>query len=272
LLGAPLLLLGAACSRREPQAAVPAPNFDEAVYVRIVADSALAPLVRTLMQRWQRTHPEWFFSIESGNIAVVDRLVTDRRVDLAAVAQIPGDASLWVSDLAIDGIAVVVNAANPVESLSLVEVREIFAGYRHDWSAVVAAGSGPVQVVVREDGEGTRLIFDRQVMGGIECKNGAVVMPTPETVLNYVALHPEAIAYVASGRFDRERQPKVRALALDGHALTSASLADGTYPLSRNLHWVAPAKPTGPLRDFLQWTAGEEGRRIAESLGYAMAR
>lgn len=240
------------------------------MYVRVAADGALVPLVRALAQQWQRTHKSWFFSVQSGNVAVVNQWITSRRADLAVVAQIPDEPSIWAADLAIDGIALVVNEANPVTALSTAEVREIFAGYRHDWSAVVAAGHGPIQVVVREDGDGARLLFDQQVMGGIDCRTDAVVMPTPETALNYVALHPEAIAYVSSGRFDRRRQPKVRAIALDGSALTPASLADGSYPLTRNLYWAAPAEPTGRLREFVVWSWSEEGRRIAESLGYAM--
>ena len=236
----------------------------------MAVDGAAVPLVRTLTQIWQRSHSSWFFAVDSGNSSLVKQLAAESDVDLAVVVQLPDDASFWSMDLAIDGVVVIVNAANPVRDLSLAEVREIFAGYRRDWSTVQEDARGTVQVVVREDGEGTHTVFDRQVMGGMPCSASAVVMPTPETVVNYVALHPEAIAYIASGRFDPVQQPAVKAVALDGHVLSAASLSDGTYPLSRNLHVTARQAPTAELRDFVVWMRSDEVRQIAESMGYAV--
>ena len=268
-LGAPLIVvsMSVACSRQTAQRVVPTAT---PVRVRMAVDGAALPLVRMLTQVWQHTHSAWFFAIDSGNSSVINQLVVASDVDLAVVAQLPDDASFWSTDLAIDGVAVIVNAANPVRDLSLAEVREIFAGYRRDWSMVQDAARGTVQVVVREYGEGTQMVFDRQVMGETPCSASAVVMPTAETVINYVALHPEAIAYIASGRFDPVQQTAVRAVALDGNVLSAESLLDGTYPLSRNLHVIARQQPTGELRDFLIWMRSDEARQIAESMGYAV--
>jgi len=268
LLSTPLLLLtGAACR----DSSTPSAPAEEPVRVNMLVDGSVAPLARALTQAWQRQHPAWFFAVNTGSTTLVEQLIRTENVDLAVVERLPNDAGMWVTDLAVDGVGVIVNVANPVQDLSIAEVREIFAGYRRSWISgeEPAAVRGAVQIVVREDGEGTRQMFDRQVMGGLPCSVNAVVMPTPETAVNYVALQPAAIAYVASGWFNPVKQPSVKMISLDGCALSVASLTDGTYPLSRNLHLVARAAPTGSLRDFVAWLHGEDARQIAQSLGYA---
>jgi phosphate transport system substrate-binding protein len=266
LLGAGLGVALAACARVETPKVTPVP-----VRVRIGADSAALPLMRALAQAHQSKNPSWLFTFDSGNTAYVSGLITGGGVDLVAVAEQPAERVGWLADLAIDGVAVIVNAANPINGLSLADVREIFAGFRNEWSYFGAQESGSIQVVVREGGEGSKTLFERQVMGDVAATSSAVVLPSPETVLAYVALNPGAVAYVPSGRVTAAPQPSIKMLSLEQQPLNSATLASGAYPLNRTLSLLARVEPQGKLREFAAWVYSEEARAIVQALGYGLA-
>ncbi|MCX6017021.1 MAG: substrate-binding domain-containing protein [Chloroflexi bacterium] len=267
-LYAPLMLTLAACNRARVTTSVP---MESPVRVRVAVDSAIEPLMRALAQSWQRMRPSWSFVIEQGNAAVVNQIVNAGGIDFAAVAVLPDAATskLWIADLALDGIAVIVHASNTVSDISLEDLLQIYAGYRHEWSSLGDQTLGGTQVVVRETGDDSRLLFDQQVMAGTPCISSAIVMPTPETAVNYVVLHPDAIAYVASGFLVHAAQPLVKAVRLGGIAADAAAFADGSYPLSRDLHLIAPQEPVGALREFVNWIYSQEAREIITSHGYA---
>ena len=266
LLGALVL---AACSRVETPKVTPIP-----VRLRVGADNATLPLMKALARAYQQDNPSWQFTFETGSADVVGGLAKDGAVDVAAVAQLPADAQFkpWAMDLAVDGVAIIVNSANTIAGLSKNDLREVFAGYRNEWAYFGSAGSGSVQVVVREDGEGSRALFDRQIMGDTAATSSAIVMPTPDTVINFVALNPGAIGYIPSGRLTSAPQPSVKVLSLDGQTPTVEALASGSYPLHRNLYLIARNEPRGKPRDFVAWLVTDQARTIAAALGYATIR
>jgi len=47
-----------------------------------------------------------------------------------------------------------------------------------------------------------------------------------------------------------------------------ASVSDGTYPISRELYWFFSSKPTGQLKDLVNWALSPEGQKIAEEIDY----
>ncbi len=261
-----VLAVLSACSRVETPRVTPIP-----VRVRVGTDSATAPLLRALAQAFQQKNPEWLFTFDTGNAAIVNALAAEGKVDIAAVSLLPpsGAFTPWFTDLATDGVAIVVNAANPIADMKQSQVREVFAGFRNEWAFYGVQGPGSIQVVVREEGEGTRLLFEKLVMGDIPVTSSAVVMPTPETAINYVALNPGAIAYVPSGKVTAVAQPGIKVLTLDAQALSVEGLASGNYPLNRGTYLIARTEPVGKIRDFVLWIRSDEARIVMRDLGYA---
>jgi phosphate transport system substrate-binding protein len=174
----------------------------------------------------------------------------------------------WLADLAMDGVAVIVNPQNPINEISLQDARAIFSGERNNWVDYGADSIGNIEVAVREAGDGTRLIFDQTIMGDLRLTFDAMVMPSAETMLNYVAIKPGAIGYVPSASVAR-KQPAVKVLTLSGAAPQAENITDGGYPLSRMLNLIAAREPQGELRNFVAWALGPQGQQIAQSLGYA---
>jgi len=266
-----------ACSRAEAPRPTPV-----AEHYRLIADSATQPLLQALTDAYAETvNPYARFTIELGAPAHLAERLRSGQVLLGATSLVPPKPpglKWWLADLALDGVAVVVHGDNPINALTLRDLRDIFSGVRNNWADYGQDGSGSIEVAVREDGDGTRVTFDRAVMGDQRLTFDAIVMPSVETMLNFVALRPGAIGYVPSPSIARRREGRaggatpVKALALDGVAPTAENLAGGEYPLVRTLSLIGLYEPQGELRNFVAWALGPQGRSIAESLGYAAFR
>ncbi len=269
-LAACVLLAG--CTRAEPPQPTPV-----AEHYRLIADSATYPLMRGLTDAYMESvNPYARFTIEQGAPDRVAERLRSGQVLLGATSLVPPapqGLKWWLADLALDGVAVIVHAENPIDRLTLPDLRDIFAGVRNTWADYGEDELGNIEVAVREEGDGTRAIFDRVVMGDQRLTFDALVMPSAETMLNFVTLRPGAIGYAPSasalGRRSGAAGPNVKVLALDGVLLTSDKLMSGEYPLVRTLNLVSLYEPQGELRNFVAWALGPQGKAIAESLGYA---
>ena len=127
------------------------------------------------------------------------------------------------------------------------------------------AGVDEITAVVREEGSGTRAAFGEAFAleeGDID--PDAVVTNSTSVVKLCVAGNPGAVGYLSYGALDAS----VRALAIDGVAPTEASLADGSYPVMRSFYLAAPAEISPAAVDFLQFIAGEQGRRVTQAAGF----
>ena len=260
----------AACSRAETPKVTPV-----TVTMRVAADTAALPLMQALTDAYTAAHPNIIFTIQSGNAQAAAERVFASRADIAAVSILPprskGRAAPWVADLAMDGVAIVVNPANPIETLSMQELRDIFAGVHSRWNDFGIVGLNDIQVVVREEGDGTRATFDNLVMDDTHLTFSAVIMPSVEVAMNLVSLDANAIAYVPTARITSTVTPAVKVVGIEGQLPTPANIAAGGYHLTRMLNLIASAEPQGDLRLFVAWALGDEGQRIARDLNYVAA-
>jgi phosphate transport system substrate-binding protein len=262
-------LILAGCSRVETPKVTPV-----ITHLHLAADMATLPLLRALTDAYTASHPTVTFSLQPGNAATVAGMIFSQQADLASVALLPspveGHGSLWVADLALDGITIIVNPGNPVSSLTLQQLRDIYSGMRSRWSDLGVAGLGDIDVAVREDGDGTRKLFDNAVMGATSLSLDAVVLSTIEVTMNYVAYQPNAIAYVPSSRITETVTPPVKVIGIEGQYPSKSGISNGNYHLAHTLNLIAASEPQGELRQFVAWALGREGQAVIQTTSYVV--
>jgi phosphate transport system substrate-binding protein len=175
----------------------------------------------------------------------------------------PDEASKLVATVvARDGIAVIVNKANPVSDLALAQVQKIYAGQAPTWKEV-GGGDAKVTLITREDGSGTRGAFEELLMKGSHIASSALVQDSTGAVRQMVASDPAAIGYISLGQVDAS----VKALKIAGVDATEASIDAGKYPLVRPFLFVTSGAPAGPAADFITWVTGPEGQALTRKEG-----
>ena len=133
-------------------------------------------------------------------------------------------------------------------------------------TVVMAAPSGAIDVISREDGSGTRGAFV-ELFGIEEEKDGEKVdMTTQEAsitnntdvMLTTVAGDENSIGYVSLGSLN----DTVKAVKIDGAEATAENVADDTYKVAR------PFKLSDAAQDFINYIMSSDGQDIIEKEGY----
>ena len=131
--------------------------------------------------------------------------------------------------VALDGIAVIVNAGSKVEDLSVEQIAQIFTGEITDWSEV-GGEAGTISCIGREAGSGTRDGFESITNTRDACKLDQELTSTGG-VIEAVAGNPNAIGYASLSAV--ESKDTIKALTVGGVACTEETVLDGSYAIQR---------------------------------------
>ena len=129
--------------------------------------------------------------------------------------------------VALDGIAVIVNAGSKVEALSVEQIAKIFTGEITDWNEV-GGEAGKISCIGREAGSGTRDGFESITKTKDACQYRQELTSTGD-VITTVSQNPNAIGYASLAAI----KDSVKALTVNGVAPTEATVKDGTYLVQR---------------------------------------
>lgn len=129
--------------------------------------------------------------------------------------------------VALDGIAVIVNAGSKVEDLSVEQIAKIFTGEITDWSEV-GGEAGKISCIGREAGSGTRDGFETITGTAEACKYRQELTSTGDVIAT-VASNPDAIGYASLAAL----KDTVKALSVSGVTPTEETVKDGSYIIQR---------------------------------------
>jgi len=176
--------------------------------------------------------------------------------------------------VARDAIAVVVNPSNPVRSLNLQKISDIYTGKITNWREV-GGDDRPIVLLSRESNSGTYVYVLENVirMGDPKSKllftPDTLLMPSSEGISTEVRQNPNAIGYDGLGYVTPDQ--KVLAVARDAsspYVLPSvATVNNGTYPISRPLYMYTIGEPSGQVKAYLDWVLGP-GQKLVSKLGF----
>jgi len=163
--------------------------------------------------------------------------------------------------VAKDGIAIIVNESNPLNSISLEEVELIFSGDVTDWSGITAQ-TGDISAYTRNTSSGTYAVFQELAMSSRDYGTDTQKMAGNEQIAAEVASNPNGIGYVGLAYIDT---PGVKVLPVDGAAPDSKD-----YALARPLYYlINKGKPLNPMtNDFIGFSMSPEGQAIVNRVHF----
>jgi phosphate transport system substrate-binding protein len=236
----------------------------EPVFLRVAGSTSMAQLASDLAAGYTEQFPLADIEVLGQGTQFGLNELAAGRADLALASWLPAnlDAQWETTSVARDGIAIIVHPTNEVAGLGLLQLQDLFSGRVHDWAGVGGSSTqGEVQVVSREAGSGTRSAFEGLAMGERRVTPLAVVAPSSEEVVEYVATHPDAVGYVSMGAM----LPQVKVLSIEGEMPTPESARRGSYPLSRDLWLVTAGSPSNSVESFRRFALSPAGQQIVAS-------
>jgi len=236
--------------------------------INIVGSTSVQPVAEKLATEYMKKNPDVKITVQGGGSSVGIKSVQDGTADIGTSSKELKDnesAGLTQYEIGKDGIAVVVNSQNSVSGLTLEQVKGIFTGNITNWKEVGGADA-QINVVVREDGSGTRDAFQEIVLEKLDngtkvsFKKDAIVQSSTEAVQQTVVQDPNAIGFIS---FAAVKDAK--ALQIDNVAPSESTILDGTYKIQRPFLFLVKGDASGAVKAFIDWVNGAEGQAIIKS-------
>jgi len=241
---------------------------EDAKKIVVTGSSTVAPLMSEIGKRFEEKHPGVRVDVQTGGSS---RGVNDARqglndVGMASRAANDDEKDMTFTPIALDGIAMIVHASNPVQELTSDQVRAIYRDEINNWSQV----GGPdlaITVVNKSEGRSTLELFLKYFkLEPAEIKADVIVGDNAQDIKS-VATDPGAIGYVSVGtaEFEAKRGTSLKALPLEGVPPTIEAVRAGKFPLSRPLNLVTAKAPEGLAKDLIEFATSPDVRDLVEA-------
>jgi phosphate transport system substrate-binding protein len=170
--------------------------------------------------------------------------------------------------LGLDGIAVIVNASNPANGLTVDQVKRIFTGEIADWSQV-STSHGAIDIYARNDNSGTYDTFKSLVLGGTSLAPSAHRFEDSNALSDAVAGDPKGIGFIGLPFVHNAKALAVSDKGTDALQPTRLTVATEDYALSRRLYLYTPANPRNKYaRMFVEFALSKQGQDVVAANGF----
>ncbi len=178
-----------------------------------------------------------------------------------------GDFTSYGSEhvIGLDGLAVVVNVANPLAAASKETIARIFAGEISSWKDI-GGSDKPIELYARDDKSGTFDTFKSLVLDKKSLGSGAKRYEDSSRLSSDVAGDPNGIGFIGLPYIKSSKALAIAAGESGGAIYPNAfTVAREEYPLSRRLYMYVPPKTANPLaREFMEFVLSDDGQEIVE--------
>lgn len=186
-------------------------------------------------------------------------------------------------EVALDGIAVIVHPSNPIDVLTVENLRDLFIGKIKNWNEL-GGNNSPITLYGRENSSGTYEFFKGKVLGKDE-RGQTRDFATSTQVLQGTAALGEAIArdvkgvgYGGVGYFAARTDVKILKVKENEEAPAIAPASNGKvnyeaiwsgdYSISRYLYCYTNGTPEKKIQDFMDFILSQEGQDLVKQMEY----
>lgn len=182
-----------------------------------------------------------------------------------------GDLSSNASEhvIALDGIAVIVNSANPIKMLSITQIADIFSGKITDWSTL-GGQAGAIAIYARDEKSGTYDFFKEAVLKsrGKTLASNAKRFEDSEKLSAEVAANPTGIGFIGLNYIGSNKALALSETGVEARKPSLLTIKTEDYLLSRRLYLYTPEKSTNPdVAKFIDFAVSADAQPVVTSTG-----
>ena len=238
------------------------------------SDTLGAKLVPQLAEQFKVQHSDASFDIAAegsttGFAALIDGTA---QIGMASRPAKPEEikaakaknVTLKETTVTYDGMAVIVNEANPIKGLTKRQVEQIFTGEVADWSAV-GGSSGAISIYTRNTSSGTYSEFKEMAMKKRDYAPSSQKLAGNEQIAAEVGKNANGIGYVGLAYI---KAKGVKVVPIDGNMPSVENVQKKTYPYSRPTFYYTNGDPAGLAKNFVEFTLSDAGQKIVAGVGF----
>ncbi|AOY77818.1 PstS family phosphate ABC transporter substrate-binding protein [Clostridium formicaceticum] len=260
-------------------------SFSREIFPRIDGSTATIPLSEGIVMRLLKTTEEEtksfivhnkthsaYVNLIEGNVDII--FVTEPSSEELQLAEDKG-IELEVVPVVKDAFVFLVNTQNPVNSLKLQEIKEIYQGKITNWKEV---GGEDIEIIPyqRPKNSGSQTIMENVVMKDLEIMDAPTEFKPEDMgeLIERVAGYDNSekalgysVYYYASTMYTKDT---IKLIGVDGVKPDKETIKNNSYPLSSAYYAVLRKDETSDssARLLLEWLLSDEGQEVAQESGY----
>lgn len=248
-------------------------NISNKNVVVISGSDTMFELTSSLAEVYMKENPGISVKVEGGGTAYGIKQLIKGNTDICtasrnlkpeegkALADYYGSVGL-VFLIAKDALSIYLNPDNPVNNLSIDQLKKIFISDFKNWKSI-GGNDTLIQTVIRNPNSGTYLYFKNHILDGAEYAQSSTVITTTKEIVRYVEQNVYAIGYGGMGYTG-----KVKHIKINGVEPTENNVRNDTYPIIRYLHFFTTKTPSGEVKRFIDWVLSPNGQSVVRKSGF----
>jgi phosphate transport system substrate-binding protein len=253
-------------------------------FIQVKGSDTIVNAAQKVAEEFMKDYPHVFVAITGGgsgvgiaslinktcNVATASREMKPKEFEMARARGVEPNEHV----VAYDGVAVIVNKANPLDRLTLQQLHDIFTGKVTNWKTL---GGRDLKIVTlsREVSSGTHLYFKEEVVrlgkkdGTEEFSPQTLLLTSSQAIVEETVANDAAIGYLGMG-YVSDRTQALLVQAKDGQYYPPdiKHVMDKTYPLARPLYFDTNGTPQGATRLFIDFTMSPRGQQQFVETGF----
>ncbi|MFO7963432.1 MAG: phosphate ABC transporter substrate-binding protein [Desulfobacterales bacterium] len=240
----------------------------------IKGSTTVLPIAQKAVEAYMKKHPDIKISLSGGGSSNGIKAIIDGSTDIANASRFIKDKEVSMAvekgvypvpfAIAYDSIIPVVHPGNPVDNLTIDQLRAIYKGEITNWKEI---GGPDLKIVInsRDTSSGTYETWEGKVMNKERVTPAAQVMASNGAIVQAVSNNKHAIGYIGIGYVN----DSVKGLTVNGIRGSEETTLDGTYPISRPLFMFTNGWPEGEVLNFINFVLHPtKGQDLVAESGY----
>jgi phosphate transport system substrate-binding protein len=259
--------------------------------IQNLGSDTMLEVAGALAEAYHTAHPEMIISVSGGGSGVGISNLISGDVDIANSSRRLKDKEIEAAkkqgntpvehQIGYDGIAIYVHKENPLASITMEQLKELFGdgGKLTSWKQLgIDLGADADKIVLgsRQNNSGTYEYFREAVLGGdtgrfkSECNN----LNGSKDVVDFCAKTKSAIGYsgIAYATDQVRVVPVVKKAGGQPVMPTVNTVLDGSYAISRPLFMFTNGEPKEQIKQYLDWIKSDAGQLVLQQKGYIPLR
>lgn len=252
----------------------------QAANITMKGSDTLVILAQKWAQNYMQEHPDTKIQVTGGGSGTGFAALLNQTTDLAnASRKIKTKEEIAAVkafgkrpreyQVALDGLSVYVHESNPIQELSVGQLKDVFTGKIRNWREL-GGQDLPITIYSRENSSGTYEFFKEHVLSNMDFAASAQAMPGTAALLQAVGKDPKGIGYGGAAYGAGAKHLKIKRDAKSKAVEpTEEAIVKGDYPIWRYLYiYVNPELDKGAVADYLKWIRSDAGQALVKDVGY----